>query len=583
MMTSIFASESLLAVDIGTTKTNAQFFDVIDGHYRFVAAQSADTTLGYPYWDAGEGIRLAIKQLEGLIGRIFFRSDGSLITPSAMDNSGVDSFVMTMSAGEPLKVVAVGLVDEVSVESVHHLAATTYASIVDTMSLNDRRNQESRIDAIIRTRPDLVIMAGGIEGGASQSIKKLLTAVGLACYLLPKGYKPQVLYAGNQQIADEVRSSLEGIAEFKVTENIRPTLEVEQIAPAQKQLVEIFRKIRYKQSASIKEIDAWTNYHLIPTATGFERVIRFLSNIYDPGKGVLGIDIGASSITIVSAFTGKSSLGIYPQLGIGRNGSTILRFCTLAEIRRWMPYEVTEDFIRDYLYNTTIYPDSLPTTFEELSIDHAISRQLMRFAVEKISKRFPKRDLYQDKWILPWFEPIIASGGVLTNTPTPSQAMLMLLDGLQPAGVTTILLDKSNLVSSLGAAAGVNPALVVQVLGSNALINLGTVIAPVGITKRGTTILNLQITYEDGRKLSREVKFGSIEVLPLAYREKASIRVQPLHRFDVGMGPGQGGSLQVVGGVLGVVIDTRGRPLNFSTDLTQQRARMVKWMQSLET
>ena len=582
MMTSFIASESLLAVDVGTTKTRAQFFDVIDGRYRFVASKSVETTIGHPYWNVEEGVRRAVNGLAEITGRIFFRSDGTLITPSAVDNSGVDSLVITMSAGEPLRTVAVGLIDEVSVESAHHLAATTYSTIVDTISLNDRRSQESRIDAIIQARPDLIIMAGGINGGASHSIRKLLTAVGLACYLLPKGYRPHVLYAGNQQLADEVRDSLTGISELKVSKNIRPTLKIEQLAPAQPELLDIYRNIRYKQSKSIKELEGWSNTRLIPTAFGFERIIRFLSKVYDPEKGVLGVDIGASAMTIATAFNGKSALGVYPQLGVAHDVSAILGCATLGEISRWLPYEVPEDDLLDYIHNKAIYPDSLPTTKEELSIDHAIGRQIMRIAVRKISKRFKDSGRVQENPLLPWIEPIIASGGLLTNAASLGQTLLMLLDGLQPTGVTTVLLDINNLVSTLGAAADINPALVIQVLGSNSMMNLGPVIAPIGVAKQGTNILNIQISYEDGQKVSREIKFGSIEVLPLAEREKATIRVQPLQRFDVGMGPGLGGSLQVVGGVMGVIIDGRGRPLVYSSDPAQRRAWMGKSLRKLE-
>ena len=61
-------------------------------------------------------------------------------------------------------------------------------------------------------------------------------------------------------------------------------------------------------------------------------------------------------------------------------------------------------------------------------------------------------------------------------------------------------------------------------------------------------------------------------------REAATLRLQPLHRFDVGMGPGRGGSLKVVGGSMGIVIDARGRPLNLNVDPVQRREQMKKWL-----
>jgi hypothetical protein len=582
MQTTIAALESLLAVDIGTTRTDARLFDIIDDRYRFVGSRSVETTLGPPFRDVGEGVRQAIRRLEEFTGRSFINKDGILITPSSLDNSGVDSFVVTMSAGSPIKAVIVGLIDEVSVESLRHLVETTYTNIITTISLNDMRNQESRIDAIIKSHPELIVVAGGIDGGASASVKRLVEAVDLACRFLPKSHQPQILFAGNRGIAKEVQNTLGGNQEFHLAENIRPSWEFEQLGPAQKQLIEIFRRIRYKQNTSIKELDGWANTRILPTAAGFERVVRFLSKIYDPGKGVLGIDVGASSTTIASGFDGKTILGVYPQLGLGFRAPGILQFTQISEIERWLPIEVPAEDIRNYLYTKAAHPKSLPTTLEELALEQAITRQVMNVAVKQISGRMKKTIYNQDSEVMPWFEPILASGSVFSKAPTSGQCMLMLLDGLQPTGVTTILVDHNNMIPSLGVAAEVNPAMVVQVLGSNAVRNLGAVIAPVGRAKKGVPILNLQITYGDGRNSSREVKSNSIEILQLAKREIASIRLQPLNGFDVGMGPGRGGSLKVIGGDLGVIIDGRGRPLNFSTDLGQQRSRMRKWLRKLE-
>jgi hypothetical protein len=424
-------------------------------------------------------------------------------------------------------------------------------------------------------------MAGGIEGGASLSVRKLLEAVGLASFLLPKSHRPQILYAGNQKMQDEVEESLGGVADLYIAPNIRPTWEMEQLAPAQKQLTEIFRRVRSKQIPSILELDTWSNGKMIPTSTAFERVIRFLSKIYDPAKGVLGIDIGASSTTVATAFKGKSSLGVYPQFGLGVNAPKLLRFSKVADIERWLSEDVPVGTLQDYLFNKATFPASLPVTTEEIAIEQAIVRQAMQLSIKRISRSFPKNVARSGAGILPWFEPIMVTGSMLTQAPTPGQSMLMILDGLQPAGVTTILLDQNNLVSALGAAAEVNPVLAVQVLGSNTILNLGAVIAPVGNARLGTPILRVRVAYDDGRESNMEVKYGSLEVIPLPLREVATLRLQPLHRFDVGMGPGRGGRLQVVGGSMGIVIDARGRPLDLSTDPVRRREKMKKWLWTL--
>jgi hypothetical protein len=580
-MTSLVTSDSLLALDIGTIKTRALLFDVINGRYRFVAAGSANTTSGAPFFDAGEGVRMAISRLEELTGRVILGTGDNLITPSRLDGSGVDSFVLTMSAGPPLKVVAVGLLEEVSVQSAQHLAETTYANVVYKLSLNDRLKPEKRIDTILKLRPDLIIMAGGIEGGATHSIQRLLEAIGLSNFLLPAEQRLPVLYAGNQSMQKEVKESLNAVSDLYVSPNIRPTWEVERLPPAQQQLTEIFRKIRSKQILSIRELDGWAHGRMMPTAAAFDRVIRFLSKIYDPSKGVLGIDIGAASTTVSTSFVGKSYLGVYPQFGLGANLPGLLRYTNLDDIQRWLPMDIPKDTIRDYVHTKEAYPGSLPATVEDLAIEQAITRQIMQLSIKKIAASYPKVLSRNGARTLPWFEPIVATGSVLTQAPKHGQSMMMLLDGLQPTGVTTVLLDQNNLVSALGATADVNPLLSVQVMGSNTMVNLGAVIAPLGTARIGTPILRVKITYEEGREVNLDVKYGSLEVLSLPMGAVATLRLQPLHRFDVGMGPGRGGRLQVVGGSLGVVIDARGRPLVLDSDPIRRREKMQKWLWTL--
>jgi len=60
-------------------------------------------------------------------------------------------------------VVAVGLLEDISTESAKNLASTTYAQVVETMSLNDRRKTVARLDTILQRKPDLIVVAGGLK------------------------------------------------------------------------------------------------------------------------------------------------------------------------------------------------------------------------------------------------------------------------------------------------------------------------------------------------------------------------------------------------------------------------------------
>jgi hypothetical protein len=61
--------------------------------------------------------------------------------------------------------------------------------------------------------------------------------------------------------------------------------------------------------------------------------------------------------------------------------------------------------------------------------------------------------------------------------------------------------------------------------------------------------------------------------------QAGTLHLTPLHRFDVGMGGlGRGGTVKVIGGVLGVMIDARGRPLRMPAEPSKRRDLLNQWL-----
>jgi hypothetical protein len=585
MPTSLIDADSVLAIEIGTVSTRVILFDVVEGRYRFLGQGVVPTTMGAPSHDVSAGVKAAMDELHDITGRSFFNNDGQLVIPSESSGIGVDACVATVSVGPPLKVVAIGLLEDVSAESAKNLASTTYARVVETMSLNDQRDTIERLDTILESHPDLIVVAGGIEGGASKSVISLMEAVGLACYLMPKEQRPEVLYAGNSALASEVQSSLGSLVNLHVAPNVRPSYESEQLTPSQPALAQIFRLVRSRQVRGIQEVDQWTGNQLMPAATAFGRTIRYISKEYtNTRKGVLGIDVGASATTVASAFAGDLRLSIHPELGLGENLPQILNLCTVGDILRWIPMDVSEEYVQDYIYNKAMYPTSLPITAEELAIEQAIACQAMLLAVRQASKSYPVELAGSLPGLLPWFEPIIVSGSVLTKAPSRNQVLMMVLNGLQPTGVTTIALDRNNLAASLGATAGVTPLLTIQSLDATNFVNLCTVISPVGNAQVGTPILRVRLTGDSGGESEQEIKQGSLVVIKLPVGQSGTLHLTPLHKFDVGMdGFGRGGTVKVSGGQIGVVIDARGRPLRMLAEPSRRRETLNKWLAAISS
>ncbi len=582
MSRSSASADSVLAIDVGTTNTRTALFDVVDSRYRFIASGTAPTTVNAPYKDIGEGIGIALDRLQAITGRIIIGSDGSFIIPTRIDGSGVDKIVATLSAGPPLKVIVLGLLDDLSLGSVRRVAESTYSKVVDSIGLNDPRNPAERIDAIIKHSPDLIIVAGGTNGGASQSVIQLLESVGLASYLIPKEKKPEVLFAGNETLQEEVKQIMGSLVSVDCAPNIRPTLGAERVSAVHIPLAKLVGKVQARRISGVQELDRWSEGKMLPSATAFGRIIRFLSKIYDPKKGVLGVNVGAGSTIIAAGFSGKISLGVYPEYSLGSQLKELLTHTSLQSISRWLHEDVSRDYLQDYLHTKALYPASIPATNEDLDIEQALARQAMRLSINRLAADFLPLARRSSQKLLPQFEPILASGSVLTCAPSKGHSLIMLLDGIQPVGITTFVLDESHIISAIGSVAAVNPVLPVQVLETSAFVNLGTVISPLSNVRANTPILKVKMQTDDGNEQDLVVKQGSLATLPLPIGQSARLNLSPLQRADVGMGgPGRGGKLQVIGGALGVIFDARGRPIRLSSDMAKRREENRRWLMQL--
>src|SRR6266542_1992393 len=328
MPASLVQNESILAIDVGAAVTRAVLFDVVEGQYRFVASGQAPSTAEAPFKDIGIGVREAITNLQKITGSTLLGlHDNNLIAPSQLDGSGVDAVVGTISAGPAAKTVVVGLLSDVSLQSARRLAESTYSRIVDTLDLSDHRRPDQQMDSIVRSRPDLVLLAGGTDGGASRSIQKMLEAVGLACYLMPLEKRPMVLYAGNQKLAGDVKELLGGhVGKLEISHNVRPSLETEDLDPGRHDLALLMTKLRQRQIKGVEELNLWAAGNILPTAYAQGRMVQFLSKVYEATRGLLCVNVGASATSVAAGFAGELTLGVYPQFGIGENLAGILQY-----------------------------------------------------------------------------------------------------------------------------------------------------------------------------------------------------------------------------------------------------------------
>ncbi|MBN1427030.1 MAG: glutamate mutase L [Anaerolineae bacterium] len=571
---------AILAVDIGSVYTRAVLLDIVDGMYHFVARGEAPTTATPPWNNVLEGVGRAVQEITTATGRQILDKEGELIMPESDAFLGVSCFVATASAGKPVRAVLVGLMPDVSLSSGKRAAESSYLLLADTISLADRRSPEKQIEALLKARPDVILIVGGTDGGAVQSIRKQIDTIALACELMDYDRRPTILYAGNRDLREEIGTRLvdDVGVNFVAADNVRPTLESEQLNSAQTQLAALYHRQKLR-SGGFADIGSWSRGGIYPTAHSLSRAVRILSEL--DNQSILGIDLGSSSTTIAAHLKGTNYLNVMGSLGMGHGAKGLLASKPKIEtFTRWLTYEPDSvDDVLDYVWNKWLFPQIVPATQSSLEMEMAMAREIIRNAV--LSARASWRGV-RPRGPLPAFDTILLTGSTLTRPPHYGWSVLVMLDALLPFGVTRLVADPHGLAAVLGGVAPFSPRAVVQVLDTGAFIDLCTVISVSGRARQGEVVLRGKLKpIGAGQAEVFEVKYGSIVRLPLAYGEQAELSLQARH-VDINVGGNRRSlKIKVTGGEVGVVLDARGRPWRFPRDAAQRHSMNQAWQQSL--
>jgi hypothetical protein len=572
---------SILVADCGAVMTKAMLLDQVAGQYRFVAQGEALTTAKHPWCDVAAGIRHAIQQISAVTGRRFLDGSDNLISPELSNRQGVDVFAATISASRPLQVVLGGLVRDLSIASAERAAAGTYSQVKAILDGGKRgtSSDKEHVRAIRDAAPDVVCIAGGTEGGADAPILELVEATTLACSMMEPEVRPLILYAGNSQLRRQVTDIVGEEAELRVVDNVHPTLGEENLLNAQEELDALYVQYKMGQLLGIDTVSGWSPAPITPTARAFGRLMQYLWHLGEPSSGILGVDVGAASTTIAAVFDGQLFLTVRGDLGVAFGGERLLQKQGSETITRWLPEPMNGNEARGLLINREMYPVSIPQEPRELWLEQALTREAIRTTLQIAQPGWKPGAAQPYPHLLPLFDTIVVSGGVLAHAPHPGQAALVVLDGLEPIGIATLVLDAHGLAPALGNVAAVKPLAAVEALDGGGFINLATVITPVGQARHGDTVLKVQVTYDDDSTFSVEVNYGDLEVLPLPPGQQAVLELRPRRGFDVGLGgPGKSGKRRVSGGLVGLIIDARGRPLTLSSDPEQSQAQVQQWL-----
>ncbi len=593
---------SILATDCGSTTTKAILIEKRGDEYQLIVRGEAPTTVEAPVEDVTAGVINAITEVEELAGRKLL-DDGIIIKPQNGDE-GVDIYISTSSAGGGLQMMVAGVVRNMTAESAERAALGAGAIVMDVIASNDKRLPHEKIERIRHLRPDMLLLSGGIDGGTTSHVVELAEIIAAARPQPRLGiaYELPIIYAGNKDAQELIRERLEDVMSLEIVDNLRPVLEREELMPTRHKIQEQFLEHVMAHAPGYKKLLEWTDTPVMPTPGAVGEIIQTVSEQHD--MQVVGVDIGGATTDVFSVFKNREDDAIFNRtvsanLGMSYSVSNVLAEAGIDNVLRWVPFDIEEGDLRNRVKNKMIRPTTIPQTLQELVLEQAIAREALRLAFVQhkqlavelrgvqqqrtISEAFDQGESGQTLVNMLSLDMLVGSGGVLSHAPRRQQSMLMMIDAFQPEGITHLAVDSIFMMPQLGVLAQVNAEAATHVFERDCLIHLGTCISPIGVGKEGESCLSIEITVPDKAVITEDVPYGEIRLYPLDIGETASVKLQPSRRFDVGAGRGSLLETEAMGGVVGLVVDTRGRPLEIPLDPTERVEQLNKWQKALNT
>ena len=590
------AVKSILATDCGSTTTKAILIERKGDEYRLIVRGEAPTTVEAPFEDVTKGVLNAVREVEELAGRKILMGE-TIMTPSK-NGEGVDLYVSTSSAGGGLQMMVFGVVKTMTAESAQRAALGAGAIVMDVIASNDGRLPYQKIKRIRQLRPDMILLSGGIDGGTTAHVAELAELLSAADpkARLGAGYLLPVIYAGNKDARDIVRERLEAKTALVITDNLRPVLELENLGPARIRIHDLFMEHVMAHAPGYKKLMEWTIVPIMPTPAAVGRIIETIAR--EERIQAIGVDIGGATTDVFSVFQGVFNRTVSANLGMSYSISNVLKETGIENIMRWVPFHVEDKDLRNRIKNKMIRPTTIPQSLDELMIEQGIAREALRLAFEQHkSLAVGLKGVQQERTISDTFDQtasgetlvnlrdlsmLVGSGGVLSHAPRRVQAALMMIDAFLPECVTHLAVDSIFMMPQLGVLSTVHAKAATEVFKKDCLIHLGTCIAPVGTGKEDAECVKVRLEREKGGSEEVSVGFGHMKVLLLGVGENGRVVVNPSKNFDVGAGHGKTLETKIEGGVVGVIIDCRGRrPFRLPLSAEERVRKLNEWNTAL--
>jgi uncharacterized protein (TIGR01319 family) len=587
---------TVLVTDCGSTTTKALLFEKKPEGWRQTSRGEAPTTVEEPVADVTVGALNAFREVQELSGRQIVDANGLFVVTNRDLEAGIDLYLSTSSAGGGLQMLVAGVVKNITTESAERAALGAGAIVIEAVSADDGREDHERIERIRHVKPDIVLITGGVDGGSTTHVVEMAETLVAAAPRPRFGetLKLPVIYAGNPDAAGDVERILSKLATVEVVDNVRPTLDTENIGPAREAIHDFFLSHVMSHSPGYGKLLSWSPVPIMPTPAAVGEMVSSYAG--RTSQSVLCVDIGGATTDVFSVFPDRAGTQIgnrtvSANLGMSYSIANVLVEAGVNSIQRWLPIAIEESELRDRLRNKMIRPTSIPQTVEDLWLEQAVCREALRLSLKHHrSLAVGTRKDSQDKGIADIFKQgsdryelvdlmkldvVIGSGGVLSHAPSRKQAALMMIDGFGLEGVTQIAVDSIFMLPHLGIFASVHPEAAQEIFEHDCLIYVGVSVIPQYSRSIKVGARLADVFFDNA--LCGCVVAGEVGIVADSAFRAGTIRVEPRDRsVDVGRGPGGVHQMRVRCGEAGIILDGRNRPLSSNSFTVENQYQVYK-------
>lgn len=275
--------KAYLAIDFGSTYTKLTAID-LDNEVILATAKDITTVED----DIMIGFNKAFNKLKIEINKKINFDEISFVNKTACS-----------SAAGGLKMIAIGLVPELTAEAAKKAALGAGARVIKTYAyeLNSRELEEIKNTAL-----DIILLAGGTDGGNKECI------IHNAKMLAEFKVKIPVVVAGNKAATDEIENILkEAEIDCYITENVMPFINKLNVEPSREEIRKVFMN-KIVEAKGMKKAEEFIKGILMPTPAAVLKASEILATGTDEEEGLgdlIVVDIGGATTDIHSIAKGE--------------------------------------------------------------------------------------------------------------------------------------------------------------------------------------------------------------------------------------------------------------------------------------